>query len=349
MPVPADQIAAMLGPMRDQLAQAERDGAAEVAAVDLAAATQALDDMGAWSTQLAADNAWLRFTEPFTRALSKVGQAKHGGAPAADGSPSAMPDDATMLANTVAAYEAAISNVAGTPDEARIVPILVRIIDLGRSGLTYPAFLRELEVQGLTQVMLGLAVPPREQLLADAIHHHDQRDRSREGQANALVALRDELAARNVYGAIDPLEWELGQFRIWWHWAPQIVRDDWVVERVQHLFFDLVDWLDAFTPSAPHDERYAGDNAALTRENIERVQECYPGFLRVRLELLAEGFGLDFESCQADETFPRARLHLDPYLSDARIELANLTLAHCVPGGRPPEALVTRAEMLLRA
>jgi hypothetical protein len=337
--------------MRDQLQQAIAAGAAETAPEDVAAAAAALDhmealaegcvDVGAWSTQLAVQNLWATFTEPFTRALGAAGAARYGGH---DG---ALPDDETMLARTVGAYEAAIGQ-SGGPGAAHIDAVLAEVVELGRSGLSYPRFLFELEVRGLTQVLAGLTVPPREELVAQIEHHRAQRDSSRAGCAAAVLEVRDALRDRNRFGAIEPLEWELARGRVEWEWAPRIARDDAVVQRVQRLFMDLGDWVDAFTAAAPSDERWAGPTPAATRANIERTRECIPVFFRVRERIVAEGLGLRWADVALDPTFPRARLHMDQYLSDERVALALAVEPSCVPGGSPPAELVGRAAALLR-
>ena len=88
MPVPSDQVAGMIGPMRDQLAQAEQDGAGDAAPDDLAEARAALDqmeaiaadcaDLGEFSQVLSRDGWWQRFTDPYTRALVAAGEKKYG-------------------------------------------------------------------------------------------------------------------------------------------------------------------------------------------------------------------------------------------------------------------------------
>ncbi|MBM3672991.1 MAG: hypothetical protein FJW86_12540 [Actinobacteria bacterium] len=348
MPVPPDQIATMLGPMRDQLAQAEADGAADAAPTDFADARAALDqmealaaesaDMGEWSQVLARDGWWQRFTDPYTRALVAVGEKKYGGA----GGAGAPPDDATMLANMVGVFEQSITQLAGNPDEAHLVPVLREVVDLGKSGLSFPRFLRELELRGINQQMLGLSVQ-RHHLEAQAQQARDLLDPAREQMATALVAAYDGLAGRNELGVVDPLEFELARLRVEHEWAPVIARQDYVAERTPLVVFLLIDWIDAHTSWAPKDERFLGDNAAQTKENIERTQQCNPGFVRVRLDLLSEAIGLDFPALFDEPIFPQVRKNGGPYFSDERVDIARALEPACTPGASPPDDLLARA------
>ena len=350
MAVPADQIEMVLGPMRGQLDQARSDGAEQAAPDDLAEATSVLDqmeelagscaDVGEWSTRLAAENWWPRFTEPLTRLLSATARAALGGG---DG----PPDDDQLLANTLAAYRSALDGLTGTADEERIRPVLSDIVALAGSGISYPGFLRELELRGWTQVLAGLVVPTREQLQADVTRYRSQQDRPRQAKAQALVQARDELVAANSFGAVDPFEWELVSTRLDWEWEPAVLRDDAVVERIRAIFILLGDWVDSFTARAPADERWAAGSEAATRHRLERTRQCNPGFLGVRLAQLEQGFGLDFTGLLADPTFPRARIDFDLYLGDERVELARAVQPLCLPGAQPPADLVRRADELL--
>lgn len=356
MAVAPDQVATMIGPMRDQLAQAEHDGAGDAAPDDIAEARSVLDqmeaigadcaDLGEFSQVLSRDGWWQRFTDPYTRALVAAGEQKYGGGSGAGGEATATgPDDATMLANMITAFETSIDALRGTPDEATIVPVLQEVVQLGRSGLSFPMFLRELVIRGIDQQVLSLTVQ-RHHLAADVDQYRTMLDPARQQMAAALLAAYDSLAGRNEFGAVDPLEYDLARTRVEWERAPAIARQDYVSERIPLLMFVLMDWLDAHTSWAPSDERFAGDNAASTRENIERTKACNSGFFQARLALLDEAIGLTFDGLFDEPIFPQARANGGPYFSDERVAIARALAPHCVPGAEPPADLLARAEAI---
>jgi len=180
---------------------------------------------------------------------------------------------------------------------------------------------------------------------------HPPRASARPTTSDPFVAqldAYDALVANSRLGAPDALEIELVRRRIEHEHAPKRARWIAIERRGERILDDLDRWVDAFTSFAPYDERWRAPGAsdARVRKLIQRDQECQPGYLRVRVELLQESFGIDFGGIF--QAAPMTNLHTAHRiaLSDAQIAVLVDAWPTCVPGGRPPPELVARAEAL---
>lgn len=328
MAVDPAMVDAMLGTFRDLLAQVRAQGSngADVdematALGDMEALATQLSDVTEFSTTLANGGYYTRFTDAYTRVMTSGPTM------------AAMPDDATLLAQTLAAYEG-----SAAPPE-----LLERILAIGRSGVSYPVFLRRLEEEGLNDVLAGSVAPSRDSLVAMVEHHRSTGDPARLAEAEAFVAAHDSLAAESPFGSVDPFAFELRRFRIAWVHAPGIACRDAIVQRLPRLLDHVIDWLDAHTSWAPHDDRFIGTSPAETQRNVERARECNPGFYAVRAAQFAEMFGPEpwWQRPELAEERAAGRI----LWTDPRMALAIDAIPSCVPlvPAAPPE-LVSRAE-----
>ena len=341
MPVDPAMVDAMVGPFRDMLAGALAQGAegddvdemgAALAAME--ALGQELQDAGDLAGRLAAEGHYQRFTDAYSRAM--LAAAGGGGA-------GAIPDDATLLEQSVTAYESSLRQLrsAEAVDEGALAAV-ERIVAIGRSGVTYPVFLTQLEEERLPEALAAGAAPSRESLAAALAHHQRFVDPPRATEAMALLKARDELAAASPTGAVDPFAFELARLRIAWEHAPAIARRDALVPRVGRLLDLVVDWLDAHTSWAPHDDRFQGATAADTERNVARTRECNPGFLAVRAATFAAMFGPEPWWTRPELAEERSTGRIA--WTDARVQLALDAIPSCVPLATTPADLVARAE-----
>lgn len=338
--------AAMLGTFRDLLADAQGKGMTGADVDEMAAALAAMDglaasmnDVGEFSMTLANDGYYTRFTDAYTRAMlaaagggagSRADSGAGGGA-----APQTIPEDAQLLAQSLQAYEGSLAQLRSMAGQEIAVGALERILTIGHSGVSYPGFLRQVEDEGLNEVMAGTITPSRAQLEADVAHPRATVDPAREAQASALVELRSRMS--------DPFSFELARFEIASQHAPAIALRDAVVARLPRLLDLVVDWLDAHTSWAARDSRFIGASAADTQKRIAMARECNPGFYEVRAEQFASYFGPTPWWQRPELAEERAGQRI--LWSDAKIALAIEAVPHCRPETpNAPAELVARAE-----
>lgn len=339
----------MVKPFRDMLADVDARGLqgpdvdemrARIAEMESLA--QQCGDIGAYTGQLAQRNTFQAFSDAYSRALSAEAKAKSA---AGGGS------DEELLADAVRAYESALSSYesgqAGEQAELLIPPVK-RILELARSGVSYPVFLRKMEEEGLNRALEGSAPATRTAIESAIAFGREHWDRFWLIKHEQELAIFDQLAQKAPFGQPDPLEHKLRRRRMEWELEPLQIRWEAEVDRWQQLLTYLVDWIDAFTGFAPGDERWAAQdgNPATTQKNIERTQECEPGNFRYHEAVFQRYFHYGWNDLWQNETFIWEYTANRVEYSDARLSLMQQTYAHCVPGGKPPAELIARAEEL---
>ncbi|KAA1397523.1 hypothetical protein [Aeromicrobium ginsengisoli] len=343
MPVDPAMVDAMLGTFRDLLNGVRTSGSTgedvdEMAAAlaEMEALGQELSDVGDFSAKLAGGGHYQRFTDAYTRVMTAAAGAGTTGAPAT------IPDDETLLAQSLQAYEASLQQLRTMSGQEEAIGVLEQLLVIGRSGVTYPVFLRQVDEAGLNEALGGTITPAREALAAVVEQSRSTGDVAREAAAIALLERRDAMAAASPTGSIDPFTFELERFRIAAQHAPAIALRDAVVQRIPRLLDLVVDWLDAHTTWAARDDRFTGPSAAETQRRIEMARECNPGFYAVRVAQFAEAFGPGpwWQRPELEQERAAGRI----LWTDTRMQLAMDALPACVPMATAPTELVARAE-----
>lgn len=351
MPIDPAFANAMLGTFRN-MAREVRDRRLAGPAVDAMFAELAkmerlaaeLSDLNTFSARLTQEGCFQRFSEHYGKALSDAASA----APPPGGDP-----DAGLLAQMVAAFEDAArryrEEVAAGRMRARDAAPLLRaalaIVELGRSGVTYPELLRLLVERGLDRALEGTAVL-RDALAADVAWAERLQHPVELALRRAILAAFDALAARAPFGVPDALDVELARQRIEWEYAPALARWSAITRRWRQMFDDVHDWLDAFTAFAPNDARWAADRPAETSRRIRRTQAVTPYRLAQRERIFRETCGLGWDDVFRHETYATAWQTVELALSAEKLQQLAAARPMCVPGGRPTPALVTAAEEL---
>jgi len=341
MAIDASLVDAMVGPFRDMLTRAQANGSTGADVDEMAAAVAEMEalavrlsDVGDYSTQLANGGYYQRFTDAYTRVMTVAA----GGS----GASGTIPDDSVLLEQSLQAYESSLQQLRTMQGQDDAIEVLERLLAIGHSGVSYPVFLRQVDEARLNEALAGTITPSRETLLSGIEHCRETGDVAREAEAMALLAVRDRLAAASPTDSVDPFTFELERFRIAAQHAPAIALRDAIVQRLPRLLDLVINWLDAHTSWAPHDDRFAGADAAATRHRIEMARECNPGFLTVRAAQFAEAFGPMpwWERPELAQERAAARI----LWTDARLQLALDAIAACVPLAEAPPDLVARAE-----
>jgi len=339
MPVEPEYVDSMLGVYRNMLTELQTRGASgpayEKAASALARMEQLaleLNDVMEFSTRLSTENLHLDFSNAYGRALGEI-MAKSSGS-----------TDEAMMAQTLKAYEDALETLKKEPSHAHIVPVVQKVVDLGRRGLPYPVFLRTCEEQG---VFLGMESPHARPTIEYEIHCANLMGLKLEKErAEKILQAFETLVARSAFGYPDPVEYEIVRQKIEWEYEPQIIRWNAIVSRWDRMIEMLQDWVDSFTDFAPTDSRWAGENILNTRENIAFTQECNPGFFQVRERIFSSYFGMDFPAVFTHETFLHQQKNRLISYSDELIDLTRQAYPHCKPGQKPPADIIKKAEEL---
>ncbi|MCB1201723.1 MAG: hypothetical protein KDK41_13835 [Leptospiraceae bacterium] len=344
MPVDAGMVDAILGTFRNMARELkdknnESEAAKQCFAVlaKMESLAQQMEDVASFSTKLSVDGLFTDFSNFYGQALASAAQ-----------SVSAESSSDQLMQNTLKAYEDALATLKAEPAHAHIVPVVQKVVDLGKSGLSYPMFLKTCEEQG---VFLGMDSPHAGPTIDYDIYcyelmHLPVQVRMYKQMKTAYTQLCD----RSAFGYPDPVEWEITRQKIEWQFAPDIARYSAIEDRWDRILDMINDWIDSFCKFAPFDSRWVspggGNSAAQTRKNIERTQECEPGRLLIREDIFKRYFNMTFVDIFEHESFITKREARLLWYSDQRIEFLKKVHAVMQPGKRPDDTLITEAEKM---
>ncbi|MBX7150375.1 hypothetical protein K1X84_01955 [bacterium] len=303
-----------------------------------------MDDLNAYSAKMATEGHFANFSQYYSQCLSEA--AKQSLTNNDD-------TDDLYLKQTIDAYEKTLVSYHDTqnsslkPSDVRSLSgVLQSIIDLGRSGISYPVFLRTLIEKGMDKAMEGTVIL-RDNLVTE-VNWAKSRNHPVEIQMREeILSTFDAMANTSPFGIPDSFEFGLRRNKIEWDFAPRITEWKAIQERWE-ILIDLVnDWLDAFTSFASADDRWvSAAGISVTQKNIRRTQELVPFRLRERLRIFNESFGLEWNDIFEHITFKTAWTNVDVFLSQEKLELIKRAVIQCLPGGHPTDDLVKQAESL---
>lgn len=297
---------------------------------------QEMSDLASYSTKLSTDNLYLDFSNNYSKALAATAASKTFGK---------MQDDTTLLKQTVSQYEVRLKMLKKDPESYTLWPPLEKIIHIGKSGMSYPIFLKMCEEQGLFEEMKDGR--PRPVIEFDLHVATVMFDPVRKEMYEKLLKEYDALSKKHPLGLVDPVELEMLRFRVQHEYEPKINQWEAIVFRAGKLLDIVIDWLDSFTSFAPFDERWADPTSpAKTKENIAFTQECGPGIFKVRENIFQEYFDLTWDDIFTHEMYRNEVTAARIWYSDERIALAKATYPHMQPGKSPPKELIAESETL---
>ena len=347
MAIDVSTLNAMLDPFRGMYKDLRAKNLSGPDVDECAALLQQMEQMAASATDLMALSVGLgnsglyqKFSDAYTRVMMAAASPKAG----------SMPTDEEMLQNTLRAYEEAIATLRATGDEKaqKTIAPIEKVIALGRSGITYPVFLRRMEEEGLTDAMEG-SVVAREALAQDIAWAQERRNPIEAERDEKILALYDEMAQAAPFGVPDSFRFNLRRQRIEWEYEPALIKRSILEWRWDKLMTHLIDWLDAHTSYAPFDERWSRDDRAQTMRYIKMDKECQPGVFRARERIVKESYGFDFPELDKQEFVANNMALGIVGWTEARLQLARDTYPYCVPGAVAPPELVQRSEQLRAA
>ncbi len=295
-----------------------------------------LDDIVELSTKMATKGHFVNASNWYSKALmSTSGSGENDNY-----------SDETLLKNSLAAYENSLDKLKKDPKNAHIVPCVQKVIDMGKSGISFPVFLRKCEEEG---VFLNMNSPHARPTIEYDIYMYDLIVRPIEVERNKkLLKAFEELVIKAPFGYPDPLEYELIRQVIEWEYEPQVIKWNAIIHRWDRMLDMIHDWVDSFCAFAPYDDRWAGmgggNSKAQTMKNIARTQECNPGWFKVRENIFKEYFGLTWDDIWTHPTYEAEMKGDRVWYSDETIQIIKDAYSLCIPGGKPTDEMIKLSE-----
>ena len=298
-----------------------------------------MNDFAAFSAKLTTGGYFVNFSNEYGKALSAAATGQYA-------QPSAGYDDNALLQQTLKAYEESLHNFKDHKDKETLTKAVQDVIDLGRTGINYPTFLRLMIEQGLDKAMEG-TILSRKYLLADVEFYDQLIYPPMQRRSKAILNKYDELVEASVCGVPNAVLAMLEQTKITEDTEADLRRYGHIQTLWFNMFSSLHHWIDAYTKFAPADERYAGDSPAITQQNIERAQHTWPGRIKVFEKQLQVNFGLAWQDVFTHESFDaECRSNRFNYTSEYIAFVKEQVYPQCIPLQHADAALIASAEAL---
>jgi hypothetical protein len=293
-----------------------------------------MDDLSAFSAKLSTEGLFVDFSNLYGEIAGAIAAKQYA----------KITTDEELMEQTLGAYEISLKSYEKEPKQKPLYDILKQIIDLGRSGISYPVFLRICEEKGLYKLMEG-GVITREGLIEEHTFNEIYKMPVPLRKTEELIKVYDDLAEKSAFKTPDLFVFGLERIRIDWYYQPIQNRWDAIVRGWQRLFELIQDWLDSFCDFAPYDFRWVVAGVPQkTMHNIKRTNDCNPGFLKERERIFFEYFQLKWDDIFNHETFINEMKAGRIWYSDELFALIQETYPHCKPFIKPPKELIKHAE-----
>lgn len=298
------------------------------------ALAQETDDVASFTAKLTTENLFIEFSNAYSETMSAMVKGDY----------SAGGGDELLMEKTLEAYESSIKSLQGSPYYELLKAPIEELIELGKSGLSYPVFLKIAEEKGLYQIMQGDMVV-REAIISDITFAEFMHLPLEVEKQQRILEIHDMLAANSPFNVADSFEFGLERQKIDWEYNPLINRWYLVIRLWEKMIENVYDWLDSFCSFAPYDERWAdmrGTN--YTMRNIKRTQECNPGILMAREKIFQEYFQMSWDDIFSHETFQNEYAANRIWYSDVTLDLIKKAYNQCKPFNNPETDLIHKAE-----
>lgn len=323
------------------------------------ALAQQYDDMSEFSGMMMQENLYTVFSVYYGRALSKANAAQYQ----VDNTKYDAETDQKLLNQTLKAYEDAIQRLRDAKkdsvanvgqnasdvffkEESLITPIQ-KLIELGRSGVNYPVFLRLMIEKGMDKAMEGSTMS-RDSILyfidfytaAKINPHYEKREHEH-------LALWDNLSSKNRFNVASTLKYNLGCETIDTAFEIEIKRWEKIKSYWENLLSQLSEWAMANMSFAHTIDPWA--MAPSPPASVRETLDCEPGMIAITLRHLQKYFGIDFHGVFKHETFLWDATYQHMWYSQEFIMfLRDEVYPHCKPGNRLPSDLVAKMERIYK-
>lgn len=293
-----------------------------------------MDDISSFSAKLTTEGLFVNFSNLYAEIAGEMAAKQY----------SKITSDEELLELTLASYDSSLKNYENEPKQKFLYDTLKSIIDLGRSGISYPVFLRICEEKGLYKMLEG-GVLTRDGLVEEKTFNEIFSLPIRLQKTEDLLKVYDDLASKSPFNTPDGFLFGLERIRLDWHYAPIQNRWDAIIRGWERLLELIHDWLDSFCDFAPRDFRWVDMfDPQKTLRNIKRTNDCNPGFLKERERIFYEYFQLKWEDVFTHETFLSELKAGRIWYSDETLELIKQTYPLCKPFNKPTGELIKHAE-----
>ncbi len=217
------------------------------------------NDVSEFTAKLTTENLFLEFSNAYTETMTALakGEYSEGGG------------DELLMEKTLEAYEQSIESLKGNPNYEKLKAPIEELIELGKSGISYPVFLRMAEEQGLYQTLQGDIVV-RDAILSDKMFCELLHLPLEVEKHEKILEKHDELTSQSPFNVADSFQFGLERQKIEWDYTPRI--NQWnLISRL---------W-----------------------EKMIRTQECNPGILKAREKVFMEYFQMSWDDIFNHETF----------------------------------------------
>lgn len=299
-----------------------------------------MNDFATFSAKLTTGGYFVNFSNEYGRVLSNVAtkSSLNNGAY----------DDNALLQQTIKMYEDSLKGFANHKDKVTLTKATQDVINLGKSGVNYPTFLRLMIEQGLDKAMEE-TILNKKYLAEDIAFAQKTIQPSWERKAKALLDKYDEMSTQSKLHVPNSTLFNLERFKIESDHEADVrcynhIRDLWT-----NIFFDLHWWIDAYTKFATSDERYKGQTEAQTKKNIERIKNTNPGKIKAVLDVLAQNYKLQFKDIFKHETFDAEyRSNRFNYTAEYVKFIKYDVFFQCIPLKHADKKLIEKAESLYK-
>ncbi|BDZ71792.1 hypothetical protein [Methanobacterium petrolearium] len=322
--------------MEEKGAEGESFQAMSEALNRMEALAQETDDIMDFTAKLTTENLFIEFSNAYSETISGMVKEEY----------SAGGGDELLLEKTLQAYENAIKTLEDHPNYEILKAPIEELIELGKSGVSYPVFLRIAEEKRLYKAMEGDIVA-RKAIISDKTFAEFMHLPLEVEKHDKILKVHDELASRSPFQVADSFEFGLERQKIDWEYAPRINQWNIITRLWEKMLENVYDWLDSFCSFAPYDERWADlRGKTYTMKNIKRTQECNPGILKAREKIFQDYFQMVWDDVFTHETFRNEYAANRVWYSDERLELIKKTYSYCVPSNKPDPELIHQSEII---
>lgn len=297
-----------------------------------------MDDIVSFSTRLSTENLYVEFSNAYAKVMAEIAAEEY----------KSVDGDEKLLVMALKSYEEFIPGLKDIKHGEKIENVIKEIIEIGRSGISYPVFLRICEEKGLNKILQG-GVILREVLVEDIeiakASFYPVTVKMREEILEAF----DKLGQTALFGIPDSFEFGLIRQKIEWKYEPEISKWIAIIRRWEKLLEIVNDWVDSFGSFAPFDERWADMRGMkFTLENIKYTKLCNPGFLKRREIIFYDYFGLKWDDIFKHDTWNWEMKAGRIWHSDINLEKIKQAYSCCIYGGKPNNETIELAEKINR-
>jgi hypothetical protein len=292
------------------------------------------NDVSEFTAKLTTENLFMEFSNAYTEIMTALvkGEYSEGGG------------DELLMEKTLEAYEHSIESLKGNPNYEKLKAPIEELIELGKSGVSYPVFLRMAEEKGLNQALQGDMVVRdailSEKMFCELLHLPLEVEKHEK-----ILKKHDELASQSPFNVADSFQFGLERQKIEWEYTPLTNQWNLISRLWEKMIENVYDWLDSFGSFAPHDYRWKSlKGMSYTMRNIKRTQECNPGILKAREKIFMDYFQMSWDDIFEHETYLTAYDAKQIWYSDQTLELIKKAYPYCKPFGKPNSELISEAE-----